>query len=528
MSVAEAAGLGAVLALASRALSLVVHRGWFAQGFAGDSSIHWAIVRTLRRRPRAKWIDEYVISPEPMSYPTGFHRLAALFPLEVLRAHSWLPNLVLWVGGVAGFAAYIDYAARSLLHVAPTATVWLAVVLVLTVPSSVVYAGPAIAYLKLSERLLGRLASSFAVLLLVVGTLAHDLPSLAGAAGAVAVAVISSIFARQTLALGLPLLALAWWDWRPLAVLGAGAALGLLLSRTRFVHGLRHTWLQCAIVYPRLTKASAQMRAALSVLVTLPELLRAVRDHRELGRLLLFREPTRALAMYPELALLAVLLAVRQPADVWHWAAPLVVFALLYVLTSTQRFNHLGEAYRYLEYGLFFVVPLELALLVSSWPAWAQVLMVVVLAAWSAALAVGYLIYGNWLRFWPERDVLSDFLSGLELRPGDVVFPVTMSLGADICARVDRVRSFWWQPGIVATSIYDEFIEELPYLKREYWPLFEKYGVTHVVCDKAALTRIPWSYDFSELEPLVEDDLYSAFAVPSPAAMRRPVVEHEA
>ena len=80
MSVAAATGLGAALGLVSRGIVLVLHRRWFRQGFAGDSSIHWAIVRTLRRRPRARWIDEYVMSPEPMSYPTGFHRLAALFP----------------------------------------------------------------------------------------------------------------------------------------------------------------------------------------------------------------------------------------------------------------------------------------------------------------------------------------------------------------------------------------------------------------------------------------------------------------
>jgi len=522
----EAAALGAALALASRGLALATHRRWFRQGFAGDSSVHWTIVRTLRRRPRARWIDEYVISPEPMSYPTGFHRFAALFPLEQVRARQWLPNLVLWTAGLAGFAAYADIAARSLLHLHATATVLLALAFVLAVPSSFVFLGPAIAYLKLSERLIGRFATGFSVLLLTVGTVTKDTPLLIGAAVAVAIALVSSIFSRQALAFGLPLLALAWWDWRPLAVLAGGTALAVLLARERFLRGVRHTWLQNVRIYPRLTKASSHVLPALSRVVGPTELLRLLRKPGELRAAALSREPLRALVMYPELIVLAVLLAARGETHAWHWSAPLAVFGLLYLATSTQRLNHLGEAYRYLEFGLFLLVPFELALLVDTWPAWGPAALLVALAAWSGLLLLRLVVRGPWLQLLPERDTLSEFLAGLGLVPGDVVFPVAMRLGADICARLDGVHSFWWQPGIVAESIYDEFIEEYPYLKRDFRPLVERYGVTHVICDKAALARLDWAYDFSQLVPLAEDDLYAAFAVPRPVGPE-PVLEEQ-
>jgi hypothetical protein len=488
--------------------------------------VHWAIVRTLRRSPRARWIDEYLISPEPMSYPTGFHRFAALFPLELVRRSQWLPNLVLWTVGVAGFAGYADVAARSRLGLPPTATVLLGLAFLLLVPSSFVFQGPAIAYLKLSERLLGRLATGFAVLLLTVGTVTNDTPSLVGAAVAIEVALVSSVFSRQALAFGLPLLALAWWDWRPLVVLGSGTALALLLGRDRFVRGVRHTWLQSYRIYPRLTKTSPHVIPVLSSFVGASELLQLIREPAELRAAAIGREPLRALLMYPELAVLVVLLSTHWETHAWHWAAPLAVFGLLYVATSTSRLNHLGESYRYLEFGLFLLAPFELALLVERWRAWGKIVLLLALAAWSATLLARLVLRGAWLQDLPDQDKLSEFLTRLGVVPGDVVFPVAMRLGADVCARLDGVRSFWWQPGIVAESIYEEFIEEYPYLKRDFRPLFERYGVTHVVCDKTALARLDWAYDFSGLALAAEDELYVAFAVPQ-AAAPEPVLEEQ-
>ena len=45
----------------------------------------------------------------------------------------------------------------------------------------------------------------------------------------------------------------------------------------------------------------------------------------------------------------------------------------------------------------------------------------------------------------PDHDLLEDFLKVSEIDEKSVVFPVSMRLGADICARVN-CKSFWWQP----------------------------------------------------------------------------------
>ena len=113
---------------------------------------------------------------------------------------------------------------------------------------------------------------------------------------------------------------------------------------------------------------------------------------------------------------------------------------------------------------------------------------------------------------WPKRDLLTEFLDNLALSREDVVFPVSMRLGADICARKE-CKSFWWQPGIISTGIYDEFIEEYPFLKKDWAELFDKYDVTHVVVDKSMLGMISWKYDFSNLNLIQEDEKYSAYTV---------------
>src|SRR5439155_12551357 len=118
------------------------------------------------------------------------------------------------------------------------------------------------------------------------------------------------------------------------------------------------------------------------------------------------REPLRALLMYPEIVVAATLLVIRRDVLGWHWAAPLVVFTVLYLATATQRLNHFGEAYRYLEYGLVLVVPFELALLVQSWPISGRLALIAAFAAWSGALAPRAIAHGSWLQALPDCDVL--------------------------------------------------------------------------------------------------------------------------
>jgi len=112
------------------------------------------------------------------------------------------------------------------------------------------------------------------------------------------------------------------------------------------------------------------------------------------------------------------------------------------------------------------------------------------------------------------RDNLSDFLSQLKITPSDVVFPVSMRLGADIVARVG-CRSFWWQPGgITELSMYDDYLHEYPYLSLDWEKLCDRHQANYVIVDKAALAKFSDVYDFKSLAVALEDEHYLAYRYP--------------
>ena len=107
---------------------------------------------------------------------------------------------------------------------------------------------------------------------------------------------------------------------------------------------------------------------------------------------------------------------------------------LVYLLTSTKYLNHLGESYRYLEYNLLILLPLFLAssAIVNEGIMISSILQLVY------CLLISILV-GIFLRHkkLPDHDLLEDFLKVSEIDEKSVVFPVSMRLGADICARVN-------------------------------------------------------------------------------------------
>ena len=54
------------------------------------------------------------------------------------------------------------------------------------------------------------------------------------------------------------------------------------------------------------------------------------------------------------------------PTHIFDLSAPLITGLLLYLAVSTDKLNHLGEAYRYIEYGLIFTLPIIASLTISN------------------------------------------------------------------------------------------------------------------------------------------------------------------
>ncbi len=501
-------------ALLFRGGLMYLHRGLYRQGLVGDASIHFGIIRQLKKAPRSRYIEQYLIGSEPMSYPTLFHRYCALFPGDLYRK-SYLPNLLLFSLAATAFIIYFRYVETAIVGDTGWAPVAVAAVVFLAAPHQWTFLGPGLAYISLSERLMARIFSGGFFVFAVIGSPTGDALSQRFAVIAAACAMATAIFARQSLTT--PLLALLLWDAMPLIELLAGFLLALALSRDHLLRGFRHTLLTWKM-YATHTKKSDAIRRNL---MRFPDwrYLWEVRFHpRELTRRALQYEPARSIVHYPEIILaFGLCVAVAATGQGMLRAVAFAAMAMciaatsVYIATTTERLNHLGESYRYLEYGLYFTAPMAIGLLTAAVPGRvADIGFAWFAAATLAAPFLAYRLMSGWIR-WPDRDVFGEFLREMDLPAGAVVFPIGLQVAGDACARRADVKSFWYQPGVISEEIYRDFIDEWPFLKRDAGPLIEKYGVTHAICDKTLLPLLPWPLSLPGMRRCAENERYIGF-----------------
>jgi hypothetical protein len=505
-------GLAAVvLALPARLLLLFTYRKWFRQGFAGDAAFHLAVVRELKRDPRFAGVPYFLIKDEPDTYPILFHRFAALFPLSLIERYPYLPNLVLWMLSTGAAALYAQYVGATLLHHAGAAVGLSFVLLFCTLASNLSSDMNGINYFSLSERLLARFACGLYYAALATAMTFGDAPSYVICVLAGAAAALSSLFSRQAVFFATPLVALITLDVTPILMMGLAAFAAFAVDGRYFTRGIRHM-IGFSHQYNLRTKHSRYYKSGLSRFADWRLLLRrgvalGVRLHEMESH-----EPTRVAFRYPELILLLGLWLFLDihiaPAVIALIAATLIV----YVVTSTQRFRHLGEANRYIEYNLFVLLPLTLATAASE-----NEVPAVIWVAYAAWLA--FVIWRQWRRWshlrYPDHDRLKELLAPLRLEPTDTAFTVPMSLGAAVCARA-TCRALMYQGVAFTLELYDKFLEEAPFLKRDWKKLAREFDVTHIVAEKSYLVvmkdLVGWEYDFTGLPVLAESDAYIVYA----------------
>lgn len=492
-------------AIGQRWLALCIWgRPEFARGFQGDASVHFAIIRHYACGNGGRYVGNFLISPEPMSYPTLFHHFSQIFPLATLRRRPWLPNFVLHLLGTVFLVVVVRAISGSL------AVTAVAVCVYLLSPMQWLFYGPAISYLGLSERFLARLTCSAAYMSLAAGSALDAAWLLMLGTVLAALAMLASVFARQALFFCVPLLTVVLLDPRPVLQLAIAVGLALLVGRRHFWDGLKHTALQWKL-YRSLTKRNEQVLGGLTGYFRWRTGFRS--KWRMVAYNLVEKDPTRTFFWYPELLLLAALLALGSAGGVPPMALAVLPPLAIYLLTLSERFNHLGEAYRYIEYNLSFLLPLLVGLAFAGGP-----LQTTILAAYAALVATMIALrYGVRLRRLRREgmpdDEISRFIEQSGVAGPAVVFPVSMRFGADLVARRGDWKSFWWQPGIISELIYTDYVEEYPFLKRDWRKLSERHGVTHIFCDKRLDALKGWQYDFSGAEKIAENEHFVAYRV---------------
>lgn len=503
-------------AAAFRTLVTWGHRAVLRQGFQGDASIHFAILRQLHRNPWSRYIEQYVIRCEPMSYPVAFHRACAVIPLELIRRYPFLPSMILFILSAVCFVPYFQHVERLAFGTQSGQALAAALLVFFAMPTNWTFVGPGIAYFTLSARYFARIATGAFFLFATVGSLYGDPVSLILAVLSAAIALLAAMFARQALLFITPLMAVFSLDPMPLAALLCGFVLAFAVSPRDFPLSMRHTFIQWRL-YPTLHKKSEVARAAL---VNYPDWIALWRRRTSLAGFfmrILKAEPFHALIRQPEVVFALVLAGAALwsrnsglSSLAWAFTAPIAASIIVYLTITNPRLDHLGESYRYLEYALYFIVPALIGLL------WNRVEPAAVQAGYvwfgflvSLTPLIAYWVLVRW--DWPERDELQELLNSLDLPQGAVIMPVGLQIAGNVCARRDDLKSFWHQPGLISEEIYRDYIEVWPFLKLDPTEIMLRHGVTHAIADKHLLPYLPGPYRLPGMRRMGESERYIAF-----------------
>ena len=485
----------AITSVGLRSSLIRLHSKEWRRGWSGDSSVHITLIRHIEAGRASKPVPAYVIGSRAPSYPLLFHRFAALFGSRLIVAKPWLPNAVLFTV-FSTFAVGISAAwlqSNGQLTIA-TAAVLIAAVLI---PISGVWIfGPAIAYIGLSERLLGRLATGLSQLLLLLAINTENVAFVLCSALWAAVAMLASKFARQAIWLSAPILAGLVLSVYPLMGAIIGTALAVLIDKRRFFASICFQ-VQHLRAYSGTIRKSPVASRALATYLEISD-LRPPWSAKGLLALAISKEPSRLVVFFPEVLLAGALTFSWSDPPGSNAAAFIVTFLIIYVATSIRRFSFLGESYRYVEFGLVYITPIALAE-ASLQFAWVLPFLLVV-GCFGILVAIFHQRRLNGAL--SETDELSEFLSSLPLREGDLIFPISMRLGADVTARLP-VRSYWWQPGNITSDILNKYVDNYPFLSSKVLHAARE-EVDYIILRLSALRQYTGDYELWRFECIAE------------------------
>lgn len=504
--------LGFSLAVAHRALNVYLNIGWFKSGELGDASVHKLIVRHLRSGGGAKNLPFFVI-PNRLSYPLLFHRLATFFPPSILTRFPFLPNSLILGMGVGLYAVMSWHFLLSVAASDAVEILLLSLFFFFIAANQNLYFGPAIVYLGFSARLLGRITTGLLALSLVFGL---ESPGdwnqwFTIAVVFAALSFLSSRFAIQTMFFVLPLQSFLLSDFRPTIVMLVGFLLATIVSKgyaLTTVATLVGWW---RVSFRRVSKSIFARRGA-PTFASLPRLIQAGKESglRGVATEILRREPLQTLTNLPLFFVLLAFTLWDNGAD--PVGAMMLSTAVVWMITSIKALNFLGESYRYIEFAMYFTVPFFLSREISqnfSAQTW-------IFASAFGLLSLAQIAATYWRKKLSnsEIDTLASFLLKLSLPKGCTVFPIPMRLGPELCLRQPHIRSFWWQPGgLNSLSLYDEYIEQYPYLKLDWRPLAQKHNATVIIADKRLLLHSGVHYDLADQELMLDSERWVAYRV---------------
>jgi hypothetical protein len=521
MSIQEYGGLVAVLA-ATFVMRLVPGTLWRPLDFdTGTHLLFRAAIRRNRMRMPAK-CDSFTLD-ERQTYPWLYHQLIALLPERALRRFPALPSAI-----VDAFHAAIVFGLTATLardaspgHSVADATV--AGLLFATSPALLAHGVGPRAY-EVTPRPFGELLFTLTLVLFAYGSIAGSAIAISGAAVVCGLCFLASRFCVQTMLFTFPLVAVWTGRYALLALIPAGAATALLLSKGRYrwiaLAQVRHLVLyrrRLQYDHPAVAARNrwsdlrtAAVRAARSRL----------RDRRALKDLASALEHNTYVQFTIRDVIWWLILLVWASGSFplltaeHSWRTFLLVWTLSplipALLTSLRSWRFLGEAERYPEYATAPACVLA-GLAVPSY-GWITVL------GFTASIPV--LAYA-WHRQRtasrrPWMDALPGVVDAMRRIPADAtILAIPVNLAPTLAHETER-RFAATTDGIVFAANYEQIFTQYPWPSPSFDWWKHAHGVDHLVVMRRLLedTGRKTEYEFETLPVVFDNSDFVVYRLP--------------
>tara|TARA_B110000046_G_scaffold168490_1_gene186919 strand:+ start:1421 stop:2938 length:1518 start_codon:yes stop_codon:yes gene_type:complete len=492
-----------LISLLLRSVIIYFYRDYFKAGKSGDASGHLIIIRQFKKNFFSKRIDQFALTNR-MHYAVGFHKYASFFSESTLVKRGYLPSLLIFsIFSSLFFTATYIVSDQNIRLTAITMLVFIASA------SNVIFFGKQVTNINLSERLMAKMtaASSFFFMLLFLQT--NNQLFFIISVVCCALNLLSSTFGRQVQLFVIPLFSIVTLSYFPILIFVTAFVCATILQPTYFLNSFSGT-----IKYWKITKAAKESTFQswglnyLNINIVIDN-LKKLRLQNLINHLYQ-AEPTRVLFYFPTIIGSVILLTISPNIlYIQLYTAAIIVYSI----TTTYRFAHVGEGYRYIEYTLYMVSSYVFADLLLG------------MGDLIYPILIAYLIYNVFvvrtiikhnngkLKFVVQEDHLTRFLENISLNESDTLYTINSKVGLDIASRIN-VKVFWWQcGGFIDVKVFEEYWERYPYWKKDWTALFKKHSATHVIVDKTHLEKSEIDYDFSRLKLIYQDDYFIAYKI---------------
>lgn len=469
--------------LVHRMLLVRMHNVYFRNGWERDAAEHIQLITQLKKNDK-KHISHFLI-PSTMTNPYLYHSLCRFFDSDFLKRNAYVPNLILYLlSGCLGYWLLSEYLLFSSLdfggHELP-----LFLVFFIAMPVNNFFVAANTSYITLSERYFSLMLTACSVFLFALFELSGNQHYFIASLAAAVFLNMASKFARQAYVLFFLFYSVFTFSHYSLIHLLLGLLTPLLIWRRYYWKSLI-SQIKYFGIYRTILSPSTNQRRGLETF------------EFSFGNLLsVSKEPLRSFVFY--LPVFLILFYYHHPL----WIFNLVPIAI-YIFVSNRWLSFIGESFRYIEFALYYFIPVNSLVLYQEYG-----------AEWLFA----YIFVSVFYFFHFYRKINKDAYDSLDIvidRTGinssSVLLTYSMRTGLNISARVG-CKTLWWQPGgLTDKSLWKKYIGTYPFLISDFLSLLDEREYTHIVCKKSELNMMSEKPSFDVLKLVYEDYYYVVYS----------------